>query len=240
MIVARLGVSSIVKGRSKCLHCNTTLSWKELFPVLSYVIQDGKCKTCDSKYGFEHLVVEIFFGLLFICVYYFILLGQIDKTHQLFWLIYYTLFFITLGTVTLYDLKHKVIPINYFLGFFTLTLIELFLRYQSEGNLVVFLSPLVVSFPFLLLFVMSRGKWLGFGDVLMLIAVGSFFELLQGITVFFFSVWIGAIVGLILKFINKKVKMKTEIPFIPFIAVAIIIVLFTDTDVFGLINGLSL
>ena len=239
VIVTRLGVSSIVKGRSKCLHCGKVLSWKELFPVLSYLLLKGKCKDCGAKYGVDHLVVEIIFGLIFILVYHYILQGQIDMTHQVLWLVYYTLFFITLGTVALYDLKHKVIPINYFLGFFALTIIELFLRYQSEGSLTVLWSPLIVAFPFLLLFLISRGKWLGFGDVLMLIAVGAFFEVLQGLTVFFFSVWIGAIVGIIMKVIDKKVKMKTEIPFIPFIAISIILVLFLDIDIFSFIRQIT-
>lgn len=240
VIVTRLGVSSIVNSRSKCLHCGKVLSWKELFPVLSYVLLRGRCKSCDSKYGTEHLIIEIIFGLIFVLIYKFILLGQIDLNHQLFWLVYYTLFFISLGVVALYDLKHKVMPMGYFILFFVLSILELLLQYQSNGNVAIFFSPLIVAFPFLLLFIVSRGKWLGFGDVLMLIAVGAFFPLLQGITVFFFSVWIGAIVGITLKIINKNVQMKTEIPFIPFIAVSVIIVLFLDIDIFSLIRGISI
>lgn len=237
LVVSRLGVARIVNTRSKCFSCDMTLTWKDLIPVFSYMALRGKCRNCKTKYGSEHLIVEIIFGLIFVCVYKFILLGQVDAIHSLSWLAYYTLFFVTLGVVTLYDLKHKVIPINFFYGFLLLTLLVLFLRFLSDQSYITLLAPFVVSSPFLLLWLLSRGKWLGFGDVLMFMAVGAFFGSIQGLAVFFLSVWIGAIIGLLFKFLEKeKYTLKTAIPFVPFIAIAIVIVLFTDIDVISILS----
>lgn len=237
VVVTRLGVANIVNSRSKCLSCDVTLKWQDLIPVFSYVALRGKCRNCRTKYGQEHLIVEIIFGLIFVCVYNFILSGQPSLLSSFIWLSYYTLFFVTLGIITLYDLKHKVIPINFFYGFLVLSLITLFSRFIADGSVVTLLAPLVVASPFLLLWIMSRGRWLGFGDVLMYMAVGAFMGIAQGIAVFFLSVWIGAVTGLVFKFLeSKKYTLKTAIPFVPFITIALIIVLFTDTDVYSILS----
>ena len=235
VIVTRLNVAPIVKARSKCLSCGITLSWKDLVPVLSYIYLGGKCKNCKTKYGINNLFIEIIYGLVFVSVYNLILKGQVSLLNSFIWLSYYTLFFVTLGVITLYDLKHKVIPIKFFYGFLALTTIILFLRFTDDRSWFTLLSPLVVSSPFLILWVMSRGKWLGFGDVLMYVAVGSFFDVYQGLAVFFLSVWIGAITGILLKILeSKKYTLKTAIPFVPFITISIIIVLFTDIDILSI------
>lgn len=235
VIVTRLNVAPIIKSRSKCLSCGTVLSWKELVPVLSYIFLGGKCKNCKTKYGVSNLFIEIIYGLIFVCVYGLILKGQISLASSFLWLCYYTLFFITLGVITLYDIKHKVIPVKFFYGFFALSLVILFSRFLDDSSWYTLISPIIVSSPFLILWAISRGKWLGFGDVLMFMAVGSFFDAFQGLAVFFLSVWIGAIVGIILKVLeNKKYTLKTAIPFVPFITISIIIVLFTDIDILSI------
>lgn len=235
VIVTRLNVAPIVKARSKCLSCGKVLSWKELFPVLSYLHLGGRCKNCKAKFGIDNLLIEVVYGLIFVCVYGLILSGQPNKLYSLFWLIYYTLFFVTLGVITLYDLKHKIIPINFFYGFFALTCVVLFSRYLDDASFYTLISPIIVALPFLILWLISSGKWLGFGDVLMFMAVGAFFDIFQGLAVFFLSVWIGAVTGVILKLLeSKKYNLKTAIPFIPFVTIAIIIVLFTDTDILAI------
>lgn len=238
VIVTRLNVAPIVKARSKCLSCGITLSWKDLVPVFSYLYLRGKCKSCKTKYGISNLLIEIIYGVIFILVYSFILSGQVSTTTSFLWLVYYTLFFVTLGVITLYDLKHKVIPINFFFGFLALTFIVLLLRLYDDSSLYTLISPLVVASPFLLLWILSRvfnKEWLGFGDVLMFASVGAFFDVFQGLAVFFLSVWIGAITGIVLKVLeSKKYNLKTAIPFVPFITISIIIVLFTDIDILSI------
>lgn len=237
LIVARLGVAPIINSRSKCLSCDVTLKWYDLVPVFSYVTLGGKCRNCKTPYGKEHLFVEFFLGIIFIFVYRLFLLGQPDLLTSFGWLVYYTLFVVSLSVVTLYDLKHKVIPINFFYGFLALSIIMLCKRFYDIGDPIVFIAPFVVALPFLLLWLISRGRWLGFGDVLMYLAVGAFFGVEQGIAVFFLSVWIGAIVGLLLKlFEGNKYTLKSAIPFVPFISLATIVVLFTDIDIYSIFS----
>src|SRR3989338_3133668 len=51
-------------GRSYCVSCKKKLAWYDLFPVLSYLILQGKCRNCHKKFSPEYLLVEVIMGLL--------------------------------------------------------------------------------------------------------------------------------------------------------------------------------
>jgi len=50
---------SIVKPRSKCTKCNTTLEIIDLIPVFSWIINKGKCRHCKNKIGARYIIIEI-------------------------------------------------------------------------------------------------------------------------------------------------------------------------------------
>lgn len=50
---------SIARGRSRCDACGATLTWRELIPVLSFVVQRGRCRTCGVAIPRTHLAAEI-------------------------------------------------------------------------------------------------------------------------------------------------------------------------------------
>lgn len=60
---------SLIKPRSHCEECNETLAWFELIPVLSFLIQKGKCRHCKTKLSKVHILIEISTGLLFLFAY---------------------------------------------------------------------------------------------------------------------------------------------------------------------------
>jgi len=60
---------NVITGRSRCDHCKTELKWYELIPIISYIIQLGKCRKCGKKISMEHLLIEIATGLLFFVGY---------------------------------------------------------------------------------------------------------------------------------------------------------------------------
>lgn len=60
---------SIVKPRSHCDNCGHQLKWYELIPILSFIIQKGKCSKCKSKIGIDSLLTEILTGTLFVISY---------------------------------------------------------------------------------------------------------------------------------------------------------------------------
>lgn len=235
VIASRLHVAPIIKGRSKCLSCGEALRPSDLVPVLSYLFLKGRCRYCKSRYGISALVIEIVFGLVFLGLYHFVLVGQSTLSMSVVWLAYYTLLFGTLGVMALYDKAHSYIPVSFLSVYLFLTCAMYFLRLAEFRDVATLLSPLFVALPFLLIWLATKGKGLGFGDVILFFGVGAFFGSLQGFAVLMISVWIGAVVGLYIKFIlNKQYKKTTAIPFVPFIVIAFLIVLFTGIDVLSI------
>lgn len=238
LVANRLHVAPIVASRSKCLSCGHKLSWLDLIPIVSYAYLQGKCRYCKVSYGSSSLFVEIIYGLAYVALYHVVLLNQTSFALANGWLFYYTLLFIVLGVMALYDRKHMYLPTLFLFFYSLLTLFMLMLRYLHEPNSLLFLGPLVISFPFLVVWIFSKGKALGFGDVVLFLGVGAFFGVAEGLLVILLSVWIGALFGIgiyIQRALGgKKIFSRTEIPFVPFIVFAFLIVLFTGADIFSI------
>lgn len=65
--------------------------------------------------------------------------------------------------------------------------------------------------------------------------VGAFFGIEQGLAVLLLSIWLGALVGIVIYLMRrKKNTTNTAIPFVPFIVIAFLVVLFTDTSIFAI------
>lgn len=63
--------------RSECLFCHHRLSWYELIPILSWMLQRGRCRKCGKKIGGIELASEVAMGLIF-CGILNLLLSQVD------------------------------------------------------------------------------------------------------------------------------------------------------------------
>jgi len=59
----------IVKGRSHCMTCGHTLSWVDLFPVLSWVFLRGKCRYCGARISPRYAFVETLCGLSYLAAF---------------------------------------------------------------------------------------------------------------------------------------------------------------------------
>jgi leader peptidase (prepilin peptidase) / N-methyltransferase len=232
VIASRLHVAPIMKGRSKCLSCGEALRPYDLIPVVSYFLLKGKCRYCKSVYGISALVIELLFGLTFLLLYTHVLATKESLLVSLGWLIYYTLLFIVLGVMALYDKAHSYIPTSFLTAFLALSF-SMFTLHLVEGlSLSTFIAPFVVALPFLAIWLFTKGKGLGFGDIIIFFGVGAFFGITKGFAVLILSVWAGALFGLYYKYvIKKKHSISTPIPFVPFIVVAFLVVLFTDIDI---------
>lgn len=235
VIATRLHVAPIMKSRSKCLSCGEVLRASDLMPVLSYILLKGRCRYCKSIFGISALVIECMFGLVFVALYLFVLAGQATLLDSFLWLVYYTFLFGTLGVIALYDRAHTYIPVSFLYVYGLLTFGMLVVNYILNPSWVVLLAPVVVALPFLLLWLITRGGGLGFGDVLLFLGVGAFFGVYQGFAVLLLSIWSGALYGLYMKYLGSgRGKTGIAIPFVPFIVFAFIVVLFTDIGIFSI------
>ena len=60
---------SIIKPASHCEKCKHVLKWYELIPIVSYLIQGGKCRQCKTKLPISYILMEICTGILFAVCY---------------------------------------------------------------------------------------------------------------------------------------------------------------------------
>ncbi len=221
-IIYRLEKQQKPSGRSYCPKCKHTLSHKDLVPLFSYILLKGGCRYCNKKISLEYPLVEFFTGVLFVITFY--LSGFLDIiNYSLFDILTITylfavLFFLIL--IFIYDLKHFIIPD--FANFSLIIISFLYLVIYSflENNIDIFinglLSAVFIFLFFFAIFYFSKGKGMGFGDVKFVVFMGFFLGFPNIVVANFLSFFFGAIIGLLLIMLRKK-KMKSQIPFGPFL-----------------------
>ena len=70
VLATRLPIGkSIIKPGSHCDACNHELKWYENIPLISYIIQKGKCKNCGEQIPFDVFLSELATGVLFLFSY---------------------------------------------------------------------------------------------------------------------------------------------------------------------------
>ncbi len=242
----RFHTGRTVMGSSHCLSCGTTLSPFELVPIFSYLALRGRCFTCRSYIPSRYFLVELVTGLLFLAVF---LSGQ-----GLVGMFYGFFMVLVLLSVAVYDLYHMVIPDEFVLTSFVAS--SLWLYYQSYVGLslnevlyTLFATFLAGAF-FFFLWKVSRGTWIGFGDVKLVVPLALGVGYSEVFSLVVLSFWTGAIIGLFfvlvnrlkqrgqlhLRLIERKITMKSAIPFAPFLVLAFLLVYLFKIDVIAMLS----
>ena len=235
---------TIVTGRSICMTCNRNLRWYELIPVFSFLIQSGKCRRCASKISHQYPFVEFITGLIFAFIAYkFIPVIYVSYWMYVFLVVLYTFIFSLLIVISVYDLRHKIIPDKLVYLFIIISFFSIFINYTGFGSVFTLPSfngliagPLL-AIPFVLLWVFSKGRLMGLGDGKLILGIGWMLGLASGLCAIILSFWIGTIVSVTILFLSKKkINMKTEIPFAPFLIISTLITFLFGLDIFSIVS----
>lgn len=226
----RTGVG--IGGRSKCMSCSKELKWYELVPLLSFLVQKGMCRKCKGKISWQYPLVEFISGLLFVMVFLtFPPLGYM-QTVVTFVQLVLACFLVVL---VVYDIKHKILPDALVYSFDLLALISLFVGGESWWHMPGWDSLLagpLLSLPFALIWLISKGNWMGLGDAKLVLGLGWMLGINAGINAVILAFWIGAVISVgWLFYTYKKFKPKTEIPFGPYLVLGMYIVLIFGVNV---------
>ncbi len=230
--------------RSVCLKCGYKLKWYDNLPILSWLFLKGKCRKCKKSIGLAELFSEIGLGLAFVLVSRSFNLEYITpfSLGEFLFIIITTL---SLGFLAIYDGIYGELP-NFALYFSLAFAVLLVILRQSSifiyhgftfqalfGNLLpILLSALVLAGTYLVLYLVSKGKWVGDGDWLLALTIA----LVVG------SPWLSLLVLFLANFLacliyfpilkSKKSKLKNAKIYLgPFLVAAFFIV-FSFSDFF--------
>jgi len=218
-----------VWSRSRCVNCNHILSWKDLIPVFSFMWLRAKCRYCKKGLSKSYPIIEIVTACLF-------LLSTIFISNLGILSIFYSWILISLlVAVAFVDLFNFLILDKIIISGFVVSLVAIFLTKfgvsldiicsnLSCGWLDSFLGVLFFAGILGTIFLISSGQWIGFGDVKLAIWIGFLFGFPRIINVFYFTFFLGALVGILL-LIFRKADRKTPLPLGTFIVVASIFLL---------------
>ena len=213
--------AGIWTGRSECPHCLTRLRWVDLIPILSFLFLRGKCRYCSHKIRVLYPVMELVMAGVFLL--YFVVSGLYFDIRVVYEL---SLIFFLMALI-FFDYIYYILPDKIIIIAFGISLLYT-LIFQKDliiGDLAVGLG--LASF-FGIIYLVSRGEWMGFGDVKLAFLIGFILGYPVAIMSIIVAVWSGAIWGLALMAAGKA-NPKTALPFGTFIsAVAILFIIFKD------------
>lgn len=233
VLIDRLPREESINGRSHCEFCKKTLSPLDLIPVISFIFLQGKCRYCGKKLSWQYLLIEILTGTLFVLI--FNLKFEIYNSNLEFQILNYVIAS-CLIVIFFIDLKNQIIPDEMQIALF---ITILFLRVIGSIGVVGVmwgaLEGLIVMLPILFLYLITRGRGMGFGDVKLAFNMGFFLGIKGGFVAIYLGFILGAFFGIVLLLMKKK-KMKSKIAFGPFLVAGMVIVMFFEKPIFSLIQ----
>lgn len=241
VVIFRYNTHRSFGGRSGCMTCQKKLSWYELIPVFSFLFLKGRCKGCRARISIQYPIVEFITGIIFALLFLkFQNVFFFDTVGFTIAYAYYAVIFSLLLVIAVYDLKHKIIPDTLALVLGILSFLGLFFFvnfnfYPHLPSLFQFSSGILIALPFALMWLLSKGKWMGLGDAKLALSFGwllGFSYALSGLVLAF---WSGAIVGLLLVALSKSHGLKSEIPFAPFLVLGVILTFLFGWQIFPMI-----
>lgn len=221
---------SIIKPKSHCEKCNHELKWYELIPIISFLIQKGKCRNCHTKLSLFYPIIELSTGLLFLVSFY----SFGFSLELIIALTLVSLFMIVIVS----DISYLIIPDT----FIIIPSILIFIVKVIQNGIVVGLIQIsygIICFIFMYLIMLLGNKLfkkesLGGADIKLMFLVGLVLDPMLAIIVIFLASIIALPVSLILLIKNKE----HVIPFGPFIVLGLLIVYFTKFNILDIFEKL--
>ncbi len=152
VVALRYKTGKNLSGRSMCFSCGTDLKWFELIPILSFVFQKGKCRTCRSPFSAQYPAVEALTGLVFATTTTFFYFLPIEASLVL--LPFFLVCFSILIVIAIYDIRHMIIPDMLVFLFAFLSLLFMVLTNSKE---YLFTFPACVSWTQILYLFSQKG-----------------------------------------------------------------------------------
>ena len=236
-------------SRSVCLSCGYKLKWYDNLPIISWLILGGKCRKCRKKIGLAELLTEIGTGAAFLLITLAFNRSLYGSPSTIFgefpgnltppypigvlnlsFYVIMLIFILVLIFLAIYDGLYGELPTSCLVLSLIFAVIILVIKeYQlltvspfvPENILAPLISVLILGGLYLILYLISKGRWVGDGDWILGTSLGLvLFAPLLSLLTLFLSNFIA--LAVMLPFLKGKHKQK--IYFGPFLVIAFIIV----------------
>ena len=241
VLVVRGHDGETLLGRSHCTHCQKFIPAKYLIPVLGYFISKRRCFSCNKSISSRYVIGEVILGLLLVLLG--ISFGGIEISVYFFVMM---LLIITIYYISYYDFLYQEIPA------FSLVVLAVLITFSHITQIFYFwdmssiFTGLIPGGVFLLLWVVSRGRLIGFGDILLMLLIGYHVGIVGALSVITISFWMGALFVICLALYKKYIthtplsQMRhMAIPFGPFLCISWLMFVLGQVNIFStLLPGL--
>lgn len=219
-----------LNDRSQCLHCGYSLRWYDLIPLISWLTLRGRCRSCKHPIGVFEPIIELGVTAFFVISYTFWPFGlatSFEVAHFILWLGAGVIMAILFA----YDQRWYLLPDRYSLalavvGVGIVATIAIPAAQPLTVVLTAFGSVAALAGLYGLLYVISRGRWVGFGDVKLGVGLGLILTDWQlALVALFMANFIGCLIVIPL-LVTKKIKRDSRIPFGPLLILGVILAWF--------------
>lgn len=237
VLADRLSMERTILGRSMCDTCRHVLAWYDLIPLISFTLLKGKCRYCKAALSFGYPVSELLTSVVFVLTYYFSVHTYWQEPLHIIHLVVASI----LVVMFLSDIRYQIIPDEMQIALFSATILRIYFLFPQNISFEIvrpyLMGGVVTMLPLLLVFLLSKGRGMGFGDVKYAISMGLLLGIWNGLIGLYIAFVSGGVMGGIL-LLMKKSKMKSKIAFGPFLFIATYLLMFFENDIILILSKL--
>ena len=204
VVILRTPLKQNLMKRSCCTGCGHALSWYDMFPLFSFLMLRGRCRYCNKKISWQYPVVEALNGILWVLS--FVFMGPAIRTCLT------CLVLSALLSLSFIDERTKEIPVGFNIFIGATGLINLLLDYRNY--LSYLLGAVSVAGLLLLIFLVSKGKAMGGGDIKLMAAAGLFLGLKLTLVAFFIALVLAVLIHIPRMKLQKKSSVLAMGPYL--------------------------
>ncbi|MGL3827893.1 prepilin peptidase [Candidatus Pelagibacter communis] len=207
----------VVSKSSFCTSCKYKIPFYLNIPIISYILNFGKCKNCKNKISISYLIVEVLTASLFVYAY---MLYGISFNSLAFIIFYSGLLIIFFTDLKYYLILDKItIPLSIVglvFTFFNFNPFDVDILSSLLGGAVGYLVIYIIRFLF---FKIRKVEGMGLGDAKLFLMIGIWLGIKSIYLILASSALVGAVVGSLIIYFYKKDK-DFQIPYGCFIVIA--------------------
>lgn len=196
---------NITTTRSHCMACGNVIKWYDLVPVFSFLILGGKCRYCKTKLSVQYPTIELLNGLMYCLI--FAVMGFTVRA------VLACAVCSALIVIAVIDWRTYEIPFGLNVFIACIGAINLCVDYREWLNYLI--GAICVSGFLMILYLVTKGRGIGGGDIKLMAAAGLFLGWKNIILAFV----IGCVLGSIIHLIRMKAsKAEHVLAFGPYLA----------------------